>query len=160
MPYGMKVLLADLKRHEAVRSRLYFDPLGILTVGVGHALGSRPVPADIRDAMSVPGVMDTPFHPDVVDLLLVLDATEADKQVRNLAALRGVDFDALTPARQMALVGMGFNLGVNRLGGFSKMWEALARGDYLEAAAQMKDSLWHRQVGLRAVELEAIMRKG
>ena len=160
MPYDMKVLLADLKRHEGIRNQLYFDPLGILTAGVGHALGSRPVPADIRDAMSVPSVMDTPFHPDVVDLLLVLDATEADKQVRNLAALRGVDFDALTPARQMVLVGMGFNLGVNRLGGFSKMWEALARGDYPEAAAQMKDSLWHRQVGPRAVELEAIMRKG
>ena len=160
MSYDTKVLLADLKRHEKVLNRLYFDQLGILTVGVGHALGSRPVPADIRDAMSVPGVMDTPLHPDVVELLLVLDAAEADKQVQNLAALRGVNFGALTPARQMVLVGMSFNLGVNRLGGFSKMLEALAHGNYQEAAAQMKDSLWHRQVGLRAVELEAIMRKG
>ena len=160
MSYDMKVLLADLRRHEAVKSRLYFDPLGILTVGVGHALGSRPVPADIRDAMSVPGVMDTPLHPDVIDLLLVLDATEADKQVRNLALSRGVNFDALSPARQMVLVSMCYNLGTGRLGNFNKMWAALMHGNYLEAAAQMKDSLWHRQVGRRAVELETIMQRG
>ena len=160
MSYDMKVLLADLKRHEAVRTRLYFDPLGILTTGVGHALGSRPVPTVIQDAMSMPGMMDTPLHPDVIDLLLALDAAEADKQVRNLALLRGVNFDALSPARQMVLINMCFNLGAGRLGNFNKMWTALMNGNYLEAAAQMKDSLWHRQVGRRAIELETIMQKG
>ena len=160
MSYDMKVLLADLRRHEAVKSRLYFDPLGILTVGVGHALGSRPVPADIRDAMSVPGVMDTPLHPDVIQLLLVLDATEADKQVRNLALSRGVNFDALSPIRQKVLVNSSFQLGATRLGHFVKFWAALARSDYRAAADEMLNSKWAKQTPKRAAELAASMQKG
>ena len=160
MPYDTKVLLADLKRHEGIRNRLYFDPLGILTAGIGHALGSRLVPAVIRNAMLMPGMMDTPLHPDIVDHWLLLDTVEADKQVRSLALSRGVNFDALSPARQMVLVSMCFNIGAGRLGHFNKMWAALMRENYPETVAQMKDSLWHRQVGIRAVELETIMLKG
>ena len=160
MTYDTKVLLADLKRHEAVRTRLYFDSLGILTTGVGHALGSRPVPTVIQDAMSMPGMMDTPLHPDVVDLLLALDAAEADKQVRNLALLRGVNFDALSLIRQKVLVNSSFQLGATRLSHFVKFWAALARSDYHAAADEMLNSKWAKQTPKRAAELAASMRSG
>ena len=156
----MKSLLADLRRHEGMRSRLYFDSLGILTVGVGHAMGYKPTPHPIQAAMNTPGVMDTPLDAEVIELLLAKDVDLVDKQIRTLAAMRGVNFETLTPNRQMALINLGFNLGIRGLGGFNKMWIALASRNYAEAATQMKDSLWHRQVGQRAIELETIMEKG
>lgn len=48
---------------------------------------------------------------------------------------------------------MMFNLGVPKLLKFKKMWKALENQDYAEAAKEMKDSNWYRQVGNRAKRL-------
>lgn len=70
------------------------------------------------------------------------------------------EYHALDDARQTVLANMCFNLGFYGLMGFRKMWLALARHDYHEAAKQMLDSRWARQVGHRADELAQIMRTG
>lgn len=44
MRYNRFKLTQELKRDEGYRDRPYFDSLGILTIGIGHALGSKPVP--------------------------------------------------------------------------------------------------------------------
>jgi lysozyme len=48
---------------------------------------------------------------------------------------------------------MQYNLGLPRLLRFKKMWSALEEFDYKTAAAEMRDSLWHSQVGDRAERL-------
>jgi lysozyme len=58
------------------------------------------------------------------------------------------------------VIDMAFNVGVPRLTGFKKMWAALHCGDYAEAAKEMMDSKWARQVGRRAERLSSMMETG
>lgn len=51
-------------------------------------------------------------------------------------------------------------MGGNRLGEFKKFHAALEKGDYDEAAKQMLDFRWSKQVGDRANELAEQMRTG
>ncbi len=69
-------------------------------------------------------------------------------------------FDELSPNRQKALIDMMFNLGYTRLGKFIKMRKAIANGDYAEAASQMLDSKWAKQVKGRATTLAEMMHDG
>jgi lysozyme len=55
---------------------------------------------------------------------------------------------------------MAFNLGIPRLSAFSNMWGALEDGDYKQAAVEMLDSRWARQVGRRAAKLSQMMETG
>jgi len=55
---------------------------------------------------------------------------------------------------------MAYNLGVLGVMGFQRMWAAIYAKDYEEAARQMLNSKWSKQVGRRAVELAKIMRTG
>jgi lysozyme len=72
----------------------------------------------------------------------------------------GATFDVLSVDRQSVVVNMVFNMGIVRFSGFKKMVAALEGHDYNEAAAQMLDSKWARQVGNRATRLAKIMREG
>ncbi len=63
-------------------------------------------------------------------------------------------------ARQSVLIDMCFNMGWGKLSQFKKMFAALEREDYAEAAVQMKDSKWYRDVGRRADTLIESMRTG
>jgi lysozyme len=65
-------------------------------------------------------------------------------------------FDGLDDLRQSVVLNMRFNLG-SRLDQFHMTLAAIARGDYSTAAAQMRKSLWARQVGPRAERLARIM---
>ena len=58
---------------------------------------------------------------------------------------------------QYVLINMCFNLGIGGLVGFKNTLYMIKQGQYEEAASNMKHSLWHTQVGDRAVRLEAIV---
>jgi lysozyme len=53
---------------------------------------------------------------------------------------------------------MMFNMGLPRLSQFKKMKAAVDAGDWDEAANQMEDSRWYRQVQNRAERLIERMR--
>jgi len=55
---------------------------------------------------------------------------------------------------------MCFNLGIFRLLGFEQALTHMRAGHYDDAAREMLDSRWAKQVGARAVRLAALMRKG
>lgn len=69
-------------------------------------------------------------------------------------------FAGMSEVRQAVLVNMAFNLGVNGLLKFSKMFGAIEREDYLAASVEMLHSLWARQVPNRAERLAEMMRTG
>lgn len=69
-------------------------------------------------------------------------------------------WDSLDFVRRQVLVDMCFNMGWPSLSGFKKMFKALEKGDYAEAASQMIDSKWFDDVGIRAEYLEDSMRRG
>ncbi|MEA2058987.1 MAG: hypothetical protein U9P10_00310 [Thermodesulfobacteriota bacterium] len=54
-------------------------------------------------------------------------------------------------------VDMRFNLGPNRFRYFKKMIAAVKNQDFVQAAAEMKDSRWYNQVGQRARTLVKMM---
>ncbi len=127
-----------LKKHEGKSLTLYKCPAGKLTIGYGHNIEDR-------------GISD-----EVAEKLLEQDAEIAYKQVKNNIAC----FDALNEARQYVLTDMCFNMGLRRLMTFKKMLFALEKGLYQNAADEMLDSKWAKQVSRRAEFLAQIMRTG
>ena len=53
---------------------------------------------------------------------------------------------------------MMFNLGYPRYSGFKKKIQAVKDGDHIEAANQMRQSRWHKQVTNRADRLISRMK--
>ena len=71
-----------------------------------------------------------------------------------------IRFYMLSFNRQYVLINMCFNLGLTRFMRFKKMLAALECRDYEEAANQMLDSKWAKQVGERSVRLAKKMLEG
>lgn len=125
-----------LIRHESLRLKPYRCPAGKLTIGVGRNIEDRGITTE-----------------------------EALYLMRNdIAACRrerpALNVPPLSSAREGVLLNMLFNLGLPRVLGFARMLQALRVGNYHEAADEMLDSKWARQVGKRAEELAKIMREG
>ena len=136
----MKRLIEQLKRHEGVSKWAYEDHLGYITVGVGRCL----------DPEIGLGLSDKE-----IDYLLQNDIERCYKELECLSW-----FPDLDPTRQEALVNMVFNLGLTRFLQFKKTLAYMAEGRYPEAADEMLDSKWARQVKNRAIELSEMIRTG
>ena len=126
------------KRFEGLRLKPYICPAGKLTIGYGHNLEDNGITEEIAVNM------------------LDADLKSAEKEIR--AKFTG--YNKLNEARQFVLVDMTFNMGINKLLTFRKMFAALAKGEYPTAALEMKDSKWYRQVGNRGKILCEIMKSG
>lgn len=130
-------LRTQLLLHEGLRLRPYRDSVGKMTIGCGRNLTDRGITRD--EAMT----------------LLEHDIREAIEDLETFPA-----FAALNPIRQRVLIDMRFNLGPSRFRGFTRTLAAVAAGDYVTAAAQMRASLWYRQVKTRGVRLAKMMETG
>ncbi len=131
-------LIRLLITHEGLRLKPYRDTRGKLTIGVGRNLD------------------DVGITEEEALYLLKNDI----KRVLDFLKERLPYWNGLTETRKMALVDMCFNLGPGGFLSFKKMLAALERGDYEQAAREMLDSRWARQVGRRAEELAEMMREG
>lgn len=127
-----------LKRDEGVRAFPYFDTVGKLTVGVGRNL------------------TDVGLSPEEIDLLLDNDIRVAEA----LCVKRVLGFGLLSVPRKAVLVNLMFNLGPTRLAGFKNFLAAVGEGRYADAAAELLDSTYAKQVGQRAVRLARQMEEG
>lgn len=133
---NLPALRQQLIKDEALRLKPYLDTVGKWTVGVGRNLTDR-------------GVTET-------EAMFLLDndvRLVADELDDKLPWWRTLDDE-----RQNILANMCFNMGIGRLQGFKLMLAALRAGNRDEAARQMLDSEWARQVGDRAERLAAAMR--
>lgn len=131
-------LEAQLVIDEGRRAIAYVDTVGKMTAGVGR------------------NITDRPFFDDEIALMLKNDIREVEKELdRRLPWWR-----QMAPARQNVLANMCFNLGISRLLGFEQALTHMRAGRYDDAAREMLDSRWARQVGDRAKRLAALMRKG
>jgi|SRR3990167_11494542 len=130
-------LQESLRIHEGLKLKPYTDTEGHLTIGFGHNLDNG---ITIKQAYA----------------LLADDIDTAKKELdRYLPGWMGHD-----DARQNVLIEMVFNMGMPRLSGFKKMLAALDSRDYAQAAKEMEDSKWAKQVGARAQTLAKQMREG
>jgi lysozyme len=132
------IVRAQLRIDEDVRAKPYRDSVGKLTIGVGRNLD------------------DVGLRPDEIALCLENDIAEAEADARVLFP----GFDGLSANRRAVLVNMAFNLGRQRLAGFARFRAAVEARNFSVAAAEMLDSRWAEQVGIRARRLAQQMIEG
>lgn len=131
-------LKEQLVRDEGLRLKPYQDSVGKTTIGVGRNLTD--VGISKAEAM----------------LMLEADIYKAESNVRD--ALPWVT--NLDEVRRSVLVNMCFNMGIGGLLGFRNTLALIKDGKYGEAAHNMLDSKWARQVGDRAKRLAEQMTTG
>ena len=135
-------LQSMLIRDEARRNVAYVDPLGKLTIGIGH-----------HDAAVCRGLV---WSDDKIDEVFAADVAEKTAQV--LYELPWVaDLDE---PRKAVVIAMAFQMGAQRLFAFVNMLAAIERGDYFAAAADMRDSVWAHQTPIRAARMALQMQEG
>ena len=127
-----------LVQHETYKQFPYIDTTGHLTVGIGRNLNDRGI--SLGEALYL---LDEDIHYFTHKLSYLLNF-----------------WDSLNEERQIVLVDMCFNLGVQGLLGFKEMMLAIEARDFDRAAQEMLDSKWASQVGERATTLAVIMRSG
>jgi len=138
MNYNREKLIDLIIYHEGLELKPYRCTAGHLTIGIGRNLDDRGITEDEARFLCQNDV-------DIVEQELT----------RKFPFIVGLD-----DVRIRVLLDMAFNLGVPRLSAFSNMWAALEEGDYKQAAVEMLDSRWARQVGRRATNLSQMMETG
>lgn len=142
MTYDRSALLAQLKIDEGMKLFPYRDPVGALTIGIGHNLDANGI-----DIATAEALCDS----DVARAEMSLDAKIP--WWRNM-----------TDARQQGLVNLCFNMGwgdgTRGLSGFRKMLSDLQSGDYDAAANDLLLSKYAAEVGDRAKRIAQQFREG
>lgn len=127
----------SIKQHEGFRSFPYRCSANKLTIGYGRNIEDRGI------------TLEEAEH------LLFNDIKDAEEFLQNYEF-----WHDLNDVRKAVLLDMVFNLGVARFKKFKKMIRYLSARDYVNAAREMKDSAWYRQVKSRAVTLCRRMKTG
>mgnify|MGYP003131562889 FL=1 len=139
-------LRVDLELDEGIKNEVYLDHLGLKTVGIGHLCR--------EDEPEFEMEVGTPVSDERVQVLFERDLD----MVRVDCIKLYPSFDTLPEDAKLIIANMMFNLGLPRLSKFKKMKAAVESGDWEEAAIQMEDSKWYRQVPNRAERLCNRMR--
>ena len=127
-----------LIRHEGLKLKPYKCTAGKLTIGVGR---------NIEDM----GITE--------DEAIYMLRNDVARFAAELAQAKPI-VKSLDDVRYYVLLNMAFNLGINRLLKFEKMWKAIEDQRYTDAALEMHDSRWCEQVGGRCSELAELMENG
>jgi lysozyme len=137
-PEGKQKLKALLVQHESFKQFPYYDITGHLTIGIGRNLSDRGI--------------------STIEAFYLLDddIIYFSSKLNHYLSF----FSILDENRQIALIDICFNLGVQGFLGFKETIAALEKGDYEEAAKEMLNSKWAQQVGERATCLANIIRTG
>lgn len=131
-------LKMQLEVDEGLRLKPYRCTAGKLSIGIGRNLDDNGITRG--EAMFM-------LDQDIIKVERELD--------RELPWWR-----KMSEIRQQAIANLCFNVGITRLKGFRKMLAFAQAGKYNEAANEMLDSKWAKQVGLRANRLAHMMRNG
>ena len=130
------------KKHEGFRDTVYLDSLGKATIGYGHLLTEDD---DFEEGIQ--------YDKSLLENLFDKDFNRSAYNAEQL--LEGID---ICDAAREIIVEMVFQLGIGGVSKFKKMFEALRKKDYNEAAEQMLDSQWRVQTPKRCEELSDLMR--
>jgi len=143
---NLEQLRQEIEIDEGVKYEIYLDHLGLPTCGIGHLIveGDEEYGQEVGTEVSEERVAEL-FESDVQ---VTLDECERLYS----------GFSELPEEVQHILANMMFNMGRPRLSGFKKFNAAVAAGEWEEAAEEMIDSRWYRQVTNRADRLVTRMR--
>jgi lysozyme len=136
--YSEDLLFSELERDEGIRLRPYLDTEGKMTIGIGRNLD------------------DIGVDPEEARYMCRKDIQRAESGLTTVIP----NWRGLSDARQRVLINMCFNMGPTRLAGFKNMVSAVKTDNFEDAAKEMLDSKWAKQVGARAERLAEMMRRG
>lgn len=131
-------LKMQLEVDEGLRLKPYRCTAGKLTIGIGRNLDDNGITRG--------------------EAMFMLDNDVAKCEIEMFREFPWAK--AMSDRRQQALCNMLFNMGLTRLKGFRKMLAFMKEGKYNEAADEMLNSKWAKQVGIRANRLAIMMRNG
>jgi len=131
----MKHLMKHIRLDEGFNGMPYDDTLGIPTIGIGTKL---------------------PLTEEEAELIA---EHRMSQKINHLLSEKPIVL-TLTLTRQEVLFNMAFQLGVNGLIKFKKMWDGIENHDFEEASKEMKNSRWYLQTTSRAEKLMRLMRNG
>ena len=131
-------LAEQLKKHEGLRLKPYTDTVGKLTLGIGRNLEDKGITE--QEALFMLNNDVNYFYTNLIKIIPWIKS--------------------LDDVRQNVLVNMAFNLGVAGLLSFKNTLRLVSVCHFHEAAEEMLNSKWAKQVGYRAEELAEQMRTG
>ena len=139
-------LREELERDEGVKYEVYLDHLGYPTFGIGHLITDN----DPEYGAS----LGTKIYNDRVQEAFETDIETVLSDCERLY----VQFEHLPEEVQLIIANMMFNMGYTRLSKFKGMKRGVDNRDWNEAADEMVDSRWYKQVTKRANRLVERMR--
>ena len=142
----IEVLKQQLIQDEGCEYEIYLDHLGYKTCGIGHLCRAT----DPENNLEV-------GDPVSVERVNELFAEDIEKVLEDCTILYD-NFYELPEEAQLIIANMMFNLGRPRLSAFKLMKAAIDDHNWIEAAIQMEDSKWAKQVPNRAKRLCDRMR--
>ena len=145
-----------IEQHEGTEATAYRDTQGYMTIGVGFNLDAEGAQQQIEAL----GLNYADVCAGEASLTSAQIATLFDSSLTcAIAGARACvsNFDSLPSEKQAVVVDMVYNLGESGFSEFKETIGAIEQGNFAEAAAQMKESLWYTQVGNRGVQDVALM---
>ena len=143
---NIEQLREEIAIDEGIKYEIYLDHLGLPTFGIGHLV------RDDDPEFGEP--VGTAVSEDRVNECFDKDVEIVIDDCRQLYE----DFDDLPGEAQLIIANMMFNMGRPRLSKFKGMKAGVDARDWNEAADQMVDSRWYKQVTNRADRLVQRMR--
>jgi len=136
-------IIALIKKHEGCSLVPYSDSMGFSTIGFGHLCR--------QDEDFSNGITQ-----DQADLMCLADISTAYGDALSLFP----KMDGICEARQAVLVDIAFNLGRQKLSHFVNFIAAVIAERWVQAAYELRNSLWYNQVGDRGIEDRLIILTG
>lgn len=145
-----------ISHHEGgFRPTVYLDSKGNPTIATGFNLADPGALAICRShGLELQALLQgRPIPRNIGDLIL-------HGQIQG--AVSGVkchvpNFDELPDKPQAVLVDMNFNMGTSKFAEFHKMIDAIKQRKFALAAAEMKNSAWYGEVGVRGKDDVGLM---
>lgn len=136
-PNLLPKLRRSLVKHEDYTNFPYIDTVGKITIGIGYNLSDRGID---NEWINNQYLMDVNYFWNKLNSTFPWYAT-------------------LNDDRQIVLIDMAF-MGWQHFLEFQKLFAAIAEGDFKQAASEMLDSEWAKQVKGRATDLAQGMLTG
>jgi lysozyme len=168
----MAELVGEIKESEGFRPKPYLCPKGKASIGFGTNVEAHPgfipqrlghIVDQVRagtllgqrlvSELNMGGMIWSPRQAEAA-LVAVLEDAAHSLEAR-FPWVKGLD-----SVRHAVLLDMAYNMGVGKLAGFKKTLGHVEAGRYEDAAAEMLNSDWARQVKGRALKLSNRMRLG
>lgn len=154
-------VLKRTKKYEGFRNDVYIDSVGKATIGYGTNLDNEYISYGVQNLLfktlrkhiANGGIIGKKWSGLSMSEEQAEEILKLDLRERRTELIQRLPFTISLPSvAQEILLDMCYNLGLGRLLKFKRFLAALQKNDYLNAASEMLDSRWAKQVKRRAYQ--------